>query len=1315
MAQRILLLTLLFFGAAGTLSAQLTWTGASGTDWGTASNWSPAGVPSTTTDVIIPNTTNKPVVSAAGGQVKTVTVQNGGVLTIAATANLFIFGSGSAGILNLGTVNNNGIIDIGQTGGATDYGIQNSNVFNNNAGAQLNIDGCNIAGIYAVSNTFNNAGTIAMGNWSSVGALLTDLGTGTLSNNTGGIIKGAGTISTSRFTNAGGSLGPEYWDRGRATGIITFNAAVNFANTPLKIDVNGTTANILYDQIAVAGAVTLGSNLAVTIGYTPADGDEITFLTGSSITGTFNSITGVPAGWSVAYFPDAVKLVYKTNYWTGRINTDWNTAGNWSIGIVPAADQLATIPDVTNDPVISTAGSVAKFLKVLPGGALTIATTGVLTIAGGAAFDLDSSNCMVNQGTVVNNGTITIANLTIDRGFSYGINNAATFTNAAGATININGITTGLDGLLNQASGTFTNSGTISIGATGDAGARGIENIGTFNNNTGGLINIDRARSVGLYNNGILDNFGILKIGANAASGNTGIRNLNNFRTESGSQISIDQVISNGLANSGVFDNSGSLKIGSLTGGNTFTTGISNSNTCRNLGGPITIDRVTTGISLTSNMDNYRTITIGELASVATMIDGSSFGKFINNTNGILKGSGLIKAAGYSNNGGKLAPGTPIGIMSFNGSTSINGGGLEIDLNGTATAGTSFDQLAVNGTATITGTLSVNQNYTPAIGDEVTIISATTISGVFNTTNLPANWYVNYKTDKVTLSYGVTQTTWTGAVNTDWNNAGNWSAGIPNASMDITIPNVTNSPVVNDEKIAKSITVQTGASLTISSTGSLTINGSTTNGLLNLGTVNNNGVITLGNTAAVGANGIRNEGTFNNNTGSQIKIDRVTTTNIFNVSGTFTNAGTITIGANAASGTDGIDNYGVFNNNTGAQIFIDRVTSAGIYQPGTGFTNQGNITIGSLSSGNTIAYGIYTDNIFNNTGGQINIDRVTTPITVNANAFNNTGAVTIGKLVAVTTMLSATGSGSFSNNTGGEFKGTGTIDAARFVNNGGKLSPGYSPGKLTFTGNETFVNSTLNIELAGTAVAGTDFDQVAVNGTATLGGDLTVTAINGFAIKGGQSFVILTGTSVTGTFASVSLPAGVTGSVTYTSTSATLNILTALPLTLIEFTGEAKGDQTLLKWKTADEENTSVFEIERSSDGVNHAKIGSVTAMGDGAHSYSFTDDNPAAGNNYYRLKMVDRDGKFTYSKLVLVKFIADGSIQITPVPANSFVKLTITNQSLIGQPAQIYNSAGVLVTNIVLTSSTQIDISSWPNGIYNIKTGTGTFRFIKQ
>ena len=96
------------------------------------------------------------------------------------------------------------------------------------------------------------------------------------------------------------------------------------------------------------------------------------------------------------------------------------------------------------------------------------------------------------------------------------------------------------------------------------------------------------------------------------------------------------------------------------------------------------------------------------------------------------------------------------------------------------------------------------------------------------------------------------QTTWDGSANNVWNNAANWSAGIPDINDAVIIPNVANDPVIpaGVSANAKSVNVNSGASLTISASGSLSINGSTGVGMTNNGTVVNYGTLALGNITA---------------------------------------------------------------------------------------------------------------------------------------------------------------------------------------------------------------------------------------------------------------------------------------------------------------------------------------------------------------------------------------------------------------------------------------------------------------------------------
>lgn len=102
----------------------------------------------------------------------------------------------------------------------------------------------------------------------------------------------------------------------------------------------------------------------------------------------------------------------------------------------------------------------------------------------------------------------------------------------------------------------------------------------------------------------------------------------------------------------------------------------------------------------------------------------------------------------------------------------------------------------------------------------------------------------------------------------------------------------------------------------------------------------------------------------------------------------------------------------------------------------------------------------------------------------------------------------------------------------------------------------------------------------------------------------------------------------------YLSTS---NVM-ILPLTLLQFKGILQNRVINLQWATANEINTRLFDIERSSDGVLFTGIGKVVAESTtSTHSYSFSDGNPSTGNNFYRLKIVDRDAKFTYSPTVSI------------------------------------------------------------------------------
>ena len=94
----------------------------------------------------------------------------------------------------------------------------------------------------------------------------------------------------------------------------------------------------------------------------------------------------------------------------------------------------------------------------------------------------------------------------------------------------------------------------------------------------------------------------------------------------------------------------------------------------------------------------------------------------------------------------------------------------------------------------------------------------------------------------------------------------------------------------------------------------------------------------------------------------------------------------------------------------------------------------------------------------------------------------------------------------------------------------------------------------------------------------------------------------------------------------------------ALPVSLLDFKGTLRSTSVALDWSTSSELNSQYFDIERSSDGITFSKTGTVKAAGTSSIvlNYAFTDASPLE-HNYYRLKQVDIDGKFQYSKVILI------------------------------------------------------------------------------
>jgi hypothetical protein len=136
-----------------------------------------------------------------------------------------------------------------------------------------------------------------------------------------------------------------------------------------------------------------------------------------------------------------------------------------------------------------------------------------------------------------------------------------------------------------------------------------------------------------------------------------------------------------------------------------------------------------------------------------------------------------------------------------------------------------------------------------------------------------------------------------------------------------------------------------------------------------------------------------------------------------------------------------------------------------------------------------------------------------------------------------------------------------------------------------------------------------------------------------------------------------------------------------VPLSLISFSGMMQNGKAALRWTTENESNLSHFVVESGKDGRYFSAQGTVYAFnGTVTNNYSFT-GALVSGNNYFRLKMVDRDGKYSYSNILLLKNNLSPVIKPTVNPIqNHIVSLRFENLQSGNYQIGFYNSAGQLV-----------------------------------
>jgi hypothetical protein len=165
-----------------------------------------------------------------------------------------------------------------------------------------------------------------------------------------------------------------------------------------------------------------------------------------------------------------------------------------------------------------------------------------------------------------------------------------------------------------------------------------------------------------------------------------------------------------------------------------------------------------------------------------------------------------------------------------------------------------------------------------------------------------------------------------------------------------------------------------------------------------------------------------------------------------------------------------------------------------------------------------------------------------------------------------------------------------------------------------------------------------------------------------------------------------------------------------MPISLLSFDVNKKGENVLLEWVTLSETNNDYFTIEKSTDGFNFKEIGVVKGSGNSNKKmyYNFTDVNPKIGINYYRLKQTDFDGKFEYFQTAAIN-IKNMEISIFPNPTLGSVNINIGDSDGGNIMISVYSmTSNFTYTKEIVGRKNIIEEISLPNiGLYLIEVKT--------
>lgn len=164
-------------------------------------------------------------------------------------------------------------------------------------------------------------------------------------------------------------------------------------------------------------------------------------------------------------------------------------------------------------------------------------------------------------------------------------------------------------------------------------------------------------------------------------------------------------------------------------------------------------------------------------------------------------------------------------------------------------------------------------------------------------------------------------------------------------------------------------------------------------------------------------------------------------------------------------------------------------------------------------------------------------------------------------------------------------------------------------------------------------------------------------------------------------------------------------VTSALPVTLSGFTAKKEGTVAQLVWSTTEETNSDFFEVQHSADAKAWSALGKVKSNGESKSikNYNFSHTTPLTGINYYRLRLVDMDGTFSYSGIRNLSFSEVVKTKLYPNPVASILTIETNDWNKVAS-VELVNTTGVSVYSSGKIPVSDIDVRNLSNGIYILK-----------